>query len=52
MLTVTGFGFGENAAVTVGGDECAVVDASYTELRCRTPPVRIPAVYSGDTLSH
>ncbi|XP_056273684.1 fibrocystin-L-like [Pseudoliparis swirei] len=38
VLTVTGFGFGENAAVTVGGDECAVVDASYTELRCRTPP--------------
>ncbi|TNN42134.1 Fibrocystin-L [Liparis tanakae] len=38
VLTVTGFGFGENATVTVGGDECVVVDASATELRCRTPP--------------
>ncbi|XP_037651430.1 PKHD1 like 1, tandem duplicate 1 [Sebastes umbrosus] len=37
LLTVTGFGFSQNAMVTVGGDECTVVHASDTELRCRTP---------------
>ncbi|XP_054461971.1 PKHD1 like 1, tandem duplicate 1 [Anoplopoma fimbria] len=37
LLTVTGFGFSQNTTVTVGGDECAVVHASDTELKCRTP---------------
>uniref|UniRef100_A0A8C2XFR8 PKHD1 like 1, tandem duplicate 2 n=1 Tax=Cyclopterus lumpus TaxID=8103 RepID=A0A8C2XFR8_CYCLU len=52
VLTVTGFGFNENAAVTVGSDECTVVRASDTELQCRTPAVRVPTVYYGDTFSH
>ncbi|KAM6899772.1 PKHD1 like 1, tandem duplicate 1 [Xenentodon cancila] len=37
VLTVTGFGFSQNALVTVGGAECVMVDASDTELRCTTP---------------
>ncbi|KAM4540003.1 PKHD1 like 1, tandem duplicate 1 [Odontesthes bonariensis] len=37
LLTVRGFGLGHNATVTVGGDECELVDAGDTELRCRTP---------------
>lgn len=39
MLTVTGFGFGANSTVTVGGQPCHVVHASDTELKCRTPAV-------------
>ncbi|KAM9839131.1 PKHD1 like 1, tandem duplicate 1 [Aulostomus maculatus] len=37
LLTVSGFGFSEHAAVTVGGEECAVVHTTDMELRCRTP---------------
>ncbi|XP_036949440.1 PKHD1 like 1, tandem duplicate 1 isoform X2 [Acanthopagrus latus] len=37
LLTVRGFGFSENSTVTVGGEECKLVDASDTELKCRTP---------------
>ncbi|XP_042290990.1 PKHD1 like 1, tandem duplicate 1 [Thunnus maccoyii] len=37
LLTVTGFGFSENTRVTVGSEECTVVHASDTELKCRTP---------------
>lgn len=36
-----GFGFSENATVTVGGEECKLVDASDTELKCRTPAVSV-----------
>ncbi|XP_044027924.1 LOW QUALITY PROTEIN: PKHD1 like 1, tandem duplicate 1 [Siniperca chuatsi] len=37
LLTVRGFGFSENTTVTVGSEECTVVYASDTELKCRTP---------------
>ncbi|XP_072303332.1 fibrocystin-L-like [Eucyclogobius newberryi] len=37
-LTIKGFGFGLNATVTVGNNPCVVVDASETELKCKTPP--------------
>uniref|UniRef100_A0A3Q3K5H6 Polycystic kidney and hepatic disease 1 (autosomal recessive)-like 1 n=1 Tax=Monopterus albus TaxID=43700 RepID=A0A3Q3K5H6_MONAL len=37
LLTVTGFGFSQNTTVTVGSEECAVVHANDTELKCRTP---------------
>uniref|UniRef100_A0A3Q3JRM8 Polycystic kidney and hepatic disease 1 (autosomal recessive)-like 1 n=1 Tax=Monopterus albus TaxID=43700 RepID=A0A3Q3JRM8_MONAL len=39
LLTVTGFGFSQNTTVTVGSEECAVVHANDTELKCRTPAV-------------
>ncbi|XP_026156055.1 fibrocystin-L-like [Mastacembelus armatus] len=38
LLTVSGFGFSQNTTVTVGSEECEVVHASDTELKCRTPP--------------
>lgn len=38
LLTVSGFGFGMNTTVDVGSKPCVVVDATETELRCRTPP--------------
>uniref|UniRef100_A0A8D0AIF4 PKHD1 like 1 n=1 Tax=Sander lucioperca TaxID=283035 RepID=A0A8D0AIF4_SANLU len=41
LLTVRGFGFSQNSTVTVGSDECTVVHASDTELKCRTPAVSI-----------
>ncbi|XP_034748677.1 fibrocystin-L-like [Etheostoma cragini] len=37
LLTVEGFGFSQNSTVIVGSDECTVVHASDTELKCRTP---------------
>ncbi|XP_050924319.1 LOW QUALITY PROTEIN: PKHD1 like 1, tandem duplicate 1 [Lates calcarifer] len=37
LLTVSGFGFSQNATVKVGSDECTVVHATDTELKCRTP---------------
>uniref|UniRef100_G3NDK3 PKHD1 like 1 n=1 Tax=Gasterosteus aculeatus aculeatus TaxID=481459 RepID=G3NDK3_GASAC len=37
LLTVKGFGFSQSTGVAVGSDRCAVVYASDTELRCRTP---------------
>uniref|UniRef100_A0A672GVH9 Polycystic kidney and hepatic disease 1 (autosomal recessive)-like 1 n=1 Tax=Salarias fasciatus TaxID=181472 RepID=A0A672GVH9_SALFA len=37
LLTVKGFGFSRNTTVTVGSRDCAVVHASDTELKCRTP---------------
>uniref|UniRef100_H3CIT5 PKHD1 like 1, tandem duplicate 1 n=1 Tax=Tetraodon nigroviridis TaxID=99883 RepID=H3CIT5_TETNG len=37
LLTVGGFGFSENATVTIGSNECKVVHATDTELKCRTP---------------
>jgi hypothetical protein len=40
LLTVSGFGFGEDTMVTVGGEECSVVDVRFDELACRTPAVR------------
>uniref|UniRef100_A0A8C5AWE7 PKHD1 like 1, tandem duplicate 1 n=1 Tax=Gadus morhua TaxID=8049 RepID=A0A8C5AWE7_GADMO len=40
LLTVSGFGFGEDTVVTVGGEECSVVDLRFDELACRTPAVR------------
>uniref|UniRef100_A0A672GWY5 Polycystic kidney and hepatic disease 1 (autosomal recessive)-like 1 n=1 Tax=Salarias fasciatus TaxID=181472 RepID=A0A672GWY5_SALFA len=39
LLTVKGFGFSRNTTVTVGSRDCAVVHASDTELKCRTPAV-------------
>ncbi|XP_041664378.1 fibrocystin-L-like [Cheilinus undulatus] len=38
LLTVKGYGFSQDATVTVGGEECKIVDGSDTELKCRTPP--------------
>ncbi|XP_025757857.1 PKHD1 like 1, tandem duplicate 1 isoform X2 [Oreochromis niloticus] len=37
LLTVRGFGFSQNATVTVGSAECTVIDSTDTELKCRTP---------------
>ncbi|XP_024153621.1 PKHD1 like 1, tandem duplicate 1 isoform X2 [Oryzias melastigma] len=37
LLTVIGVGLSQNATVTVGGEECVVVHANETELKCRTP---------------
>nr|XP_061786823.1 fibrocystin-L-like [Nerophis lumbriciformis] len=37
LLTVMGFGFSGNASVAVGDAVCSVVQASHTELKCRTP---------------
>ncbi|XP_043994771.1 fibrocystin-L-like isoform X2 [Gambusia affinis] len=37
LLTVSGFGLGHIATVTVGGKDCEVVQAGDTELMCRTP---------------
>ncbi|KAK7898488.1 hypothetical protein WMY93_019341 [Mugilogobius chulae] len=38
LLTIKGFGFGLNATVAVGNKPCAVVHATETELKCKTPP--------------
>lgn len=40
-MTVTGFGFSQNTTVTVGSEECTVVHATDTELKCRTPAVSV-----------
>ncbi|KAM6974364.1 PKHD1 like 1, tandem duplicate 1, partial [Tautogolabrus adspersus] len=37
LLTVTGYGFSQDSTVTVGGKGCTVIDASDTELKCKTP---------------
>uniref|UniRef100_A0A3Q2VVI1 PKHD1 like 1, tandem duplicate 2 n=1 Tax=Haplochromis burtoni TaxID=8153 RepID=A0A3Q2VVI1_HAPBU len=37
LLTVRGFGFSQNATVTVGSAECTLIDSTDTELKCRTP---------------
>ncbi|KAM9385916.1 fibrocystin-L-like isoform 2-T2 [Pholidichthys leucotaenia] len=37
LLTVEGYGFCTNTTVTVGSAECTVVEATDTELKCRTP---------------
>uniref|UniRef100_A0A8C5N9V4 Fibrocystin-L-like n=1 Tax=Gouania willdenowi TaxID=441366 RepID=A0A8C5N9V4_GOUWI len=37
VLTLKGFGFTHNSTVTVGDQECVVVQASNTELMCQTP---------------
>ncbi|KAM3595703.1 uncharacterized protein V6R79_001361 [Siganus canaliculatus] len=37
VLTLRGFGFSENATVTVGGEECSMVQATDDELKCTTP---------------
>uniref|UniRef100_A0A3B4ZZ57 PKHD1 like 1 n=1 Tax=Stegastes partitus TaxID=144197 RepID=A0A3B4ZZ57_9TELE len=37
LLTVSGFGFGQNSSVSVGGGECSLVHVTDTELKCRTP---------------
>ncbi|XP_053190049.1 fibrocystin-L-like [Scomber japonicus] len=37
LLTVTGFGFSKNTTVTIGSEECKVIRASDSELKCRTP---------------
>lgn len=39
LLTVRGFGFSKDTAVTIGSNECKVVHATETELNCRTPAV-------------
>uniref|UniRef100_A0A3B5MPJ0 G8 domain-containing protein n=1 Tax=Xiphophorus couchianus TaxID=32473 RepID=A0A3B5MPJ0_9TELE len=39
LLTVSGFGLGHVPTVTVGGEDCEVIQAADTELTCRTPPV-------------
>uniref|UniRef100_A0AAX7VHS5 Polycystic kidney and hepatic disease 1 (autosomal recessive)-like 1 n=1 Tax=Astatotilapia calliptera TaxID=8154 RepID=A0AAX7VHS5_ASTCA len=39
LLTVRGFGFSQNATVTVGSAECTLIDSTDTELKCRTPAV-------------
>uniref|UniRef100_A0A667X934 PKHD1 like 1, tandem duplicate 2 n=1 Tax=Myripristis murdjan TaxID=586833 RepID=A0A667X934_9TELE len=41
LLTVTGFGFSPNSTVTLGSDDCIVLHASDTELKCRTPAVSV-----------
>lgn len=43
LLTVSGFGFSRNATVTVGSEECTVIHASDTELKCKTPAVSVHA---------
>lgn len=40
-MTVIGVGLSQSATVTVGGEECVVVHASETELKCRTPAVSL-----------
>ncbi len=40
-MTVRGFGFSENTTVIVGAEKCTVVNASNTELKCRTPAVSV-----------
>ncbi|KAM9824037.1 PKHD1 like 1, tandem duplicate 1 [Neosynchiropus ocellatus] len=37
LLTVEGFGFSENTTVTVGTEECVVVESSDLTFICRTP---------------
>lgn len=37
LLTMSGFGFSPDTAVTIGSEECTVVSATETELKCRTP---------------
>ncbi|KAM8882915.1 PKHD1 like 1, tandem duplicate 1 [Synchiropus picturatus] len=37
LLTVEGFGFSENSTVTVGTEECVMVDSNDLTLKCRTP---------------
>ncbi|XP_024857831.1 fibrocystin-L isoform X2 [Kryptolebias marmoratus] len=37
VLTLRGFGLSQNATVTVGGEECATIEAGDAELKCRTP---------------
>ncbi|KAM6958720.1 PKHD1 like 1, tandem duplicate 1 [Aplochiton taeniatus] len=37
VLTVTGFGFSRDTVVMVGSEECPVLHASDTELKCQTP---------------
>lgn len=44
LLTVKGFGFGENTTVTVGSESCTVVNASDAELKCRTPAVSVQTI--------
>lgn len=39
LLTVGGFGFGEDTTVTIGDKECKVVHGTDTEFNCRTPAV-------------
>lgn len=40
-LTLEGFGFGPNTVVMVGSEECIMMYASGTELKCKTPPVSV-----------
>uniref|UniRef100_A0A8D3BAM2 PKHD1 like 1, tandem duplicate 2 n=1 Tax=Scophthalmus maximus TaxID=52904 RepID=A0A8D3BAM2_SCOMX len=51
LLTVDGFGFGQNSTVTVGGGECTVVHASDTVLKCRTPAVSVHTANHCETVS-
>lgn len=43
-MTVTGFGFSKNTTVTIGSEECKVIHASDSELKCRTPAVSVQTV--------
>lgn len=44
LLTLRGFGFGEDTTVTIGDQECKDVHGTETELNCRTPAVSAPTV--------
>ena len=37
ILTVTGYGFKLDAALTVGGASCPVVTATHTQITCTVP---------------
>ena len=37
VVTITGTGFGDDVAVTIGGEDCAVLTVEYTEVTCRAP---------------
>lgn len=45
LLIVRGFGFSEDTKVTIGSKECKFVDATDTEIICRSPAVSVLSVY-------
>uniref|UniRef100_A0A3P8VH65 PKHD1 like 1, tandem duplicate 2 n=1 Tax=Cynoglossus semilaevis TaxID=244447 RepID=A0A3P8VH65_CYNSE len=52
LLTVTGHGFSSNTSVTVGLEECVVVEASESELKCRTPSVSTQSTMASDQFTY
>ncbi|MCJ8746157.1 hypothetical protein PDJAM_G00138700 [Pangasius djambal] len=37
IMTVSGYGFNQNTTVTVGSDQCGVIDVNLYQLLCRVP---------------